>query len=518
MATVKVIPPKEAEPKTLRVAAYCRVSSDSADQLHSYAAQIMAYTDEIEKHPNWALVDIYADEAVTGTRMEQRDEFNRMIADCRRGKIDRILVKSTFRFARNTKDFLTVLRELTSLGVSVYFEEDHIDSLTLTSELMVSVYSALAQEESASIGLNQRMSYQRRMERGEFITCYAPLGYRIRDGKELEIVEEEAELVRWMFDSYLAGHGSEWIAEQLQERGIPTSSGRGGWRPQTVQKMLANEKYTGCTLCQKTYTTNAFPFVRKINRGDADQYYAEKTHPAIISADTFQKVQELMRKRAYRKETPVSDRLLTKKITCGRCGSTFIRKESQKGYVTWCCLRHNRKASDCDMGRIPEPEIYSAFQRMYGKLKGNMETVLLPALVQMGDLNNAVIKGSPAMLAVNRAIAEASEQSHKLAEIQARQLVDEAVCSAKLREISLKITQLRRERRRIRKNEDIEDAMETLQQTIGIIETGPEKLDQFDEDLFLQLVEGITAESPTCIRFRLYGGIALTEHLREAGR
>ena len=147
-----------------------------------------------------------------------------------------------------------------------------------------------------------------------------------------------------------------------------------------------------------------------------------------------------------------------------------------------------------------------------------METVLLPALVQMGDLNNAVIKGSPAMLAVNRAIAEASEQSHKLAEIQARQLVDEAVCTAKLREISLKITQLRRERRRIRKNEDIEDAMETLQQTIGIIETGPEKLDQFDEDLFLQLVEGITAESPTCIRFRLYGGIALTEQLREAGR
>ena len=200
MATVKVIPPKEAEPKTLRVAAYCRVSSDSADQLHSYAAQIMAYTDEIEKHPNWVLVDIYADEAVTGTRMEQRDEFNRMIADCRRGKIDRILVKSTSRFARNTKDFLTVLRELTSLGVSVYFEEDHIDSVTLTSELMVSVYSALAQEESVSIGLNQRMSYQRRMERGEFITCYAPLGYRIRDGKELEIVEEEAELVRWRMD------------------------------------------------------------------------------------------------------------------------------------------------------------------------------------------------------------------------------------------------------------------------------------------------------------------------------
>ena len=518
MPEIRVIPPKEKAFASLRVAAYCRVSSDSEDQLHSYANQIRSYTDLIGLHEGWELVDVYADEGLTGTRMEQRDDFNRMIADCRRGKIDRILVKSISRFARNTKDFLTVLRELTALGVSVLFEEDNIDTATLTSEFMVSVYSALAQEESISISMNQRMSYQRRMERGEFITCCAPLGYRIEDGKNLAIVEEEAALVRWMFDSYLSGHGTAWIAEQLQAMNIPTSTGRGIWRPATVQKMLANEKYAGCTLCQKTHTTNTFPFVRKTNKGDADQYYAEHTHPAIISMETFEKVRTLLKKRAYRQDAEETFQPLAKKITCGLCGSTFIRKVSRNGFVTWCCLRHIRRASDCGMGRIPEREIELAFRRMYLKLKRNMEQILLPALTQMEDLNTAVQRGSPAMLAVNRAIAEATEQSHKLTKIQTAQLVSEDVYIARLRDINLRITQLRRERRKLRKNEEIEETLETLRQTAEILSTGPETMEAFDEELFCELVESITAELPLQIRFHLYGGITLTEHLREAVR
>ena len=177
MAEVQVIPPKAARPDTLRVAAYCRVSSDSADQLHSYAAQIRAYTQAINAHDGWDLVDIYADEGLTGTRMDKREDFNRLMADCRKGKIDKIVVKSISRFARNTRDCLATLRELSSLGVTVKFEKENIDTGTLTSELMVSVSASLAQEESISISKNQRMSYQRRMERGEFITCSAPFGY-----------------------------------------------------------------------------------------------------------------------------------------------------------------------------------------------------------------------------------------------------------------------------------------------------------------------------------------------------
>ena len=159
MATVKIIPASVQKNKVLRVAAYCRVSSDSADQLHSYATQLRAYTERIEQHPDWELVDIYADEGLTGTRMDKREEFNRMLSDCRKGRIDKILVKSISRFARNTKDCLVVLRELKLLDVSVQFEKDHIDTETLTSEMMVSVFSSLAQQESISISQNQQMSY-----------------------------------------------------------------------------------------------------------------------------------------------------------------------------------------------------------------------------------------------------------------------------------------------------------------------------------------------------------------------
>jgi DNA invertase Pin-like site-specific DNA recombinase len=212
MATVTVIPPKDSNEGPQRVAAYCRVSSDSADQLHSYAVQVRAYTELIEAHDGWELVYIYADAAVSGTRLDKREDFQRLMNDCRRGKIDKVLVKSISRFARNTKDCLVSLRELMQLGVNVQFEEDHIDTETLTTELMVSVSGSLAQEESISISKNQRMSYQHRMERGEFICCRAPFGYQMPDGKNLVIKPDEAELVRWVFASYLAGRSTAWIA------------------------------------------------------------------------------------------------------------------------------------------------------------------------------------------------------------------------------------------------------------------------------------------------------------------
>ena len=251
MATVKMIAPTAQKPQVLRVAAYCRVSSDSADQLHSYAAQIRAYTDLIREHDGWELVDIYADEGLTGTCMDKRAEFRRLLSDCSKGKIDKVLVKSISRFARNTRDCLASLRELKSLGVSVRFEQENIDTETLTTELMVSVSGSLAQQESVSISENMRMSYQRRMQRGEFITCKAPFGYRLVDGKRLEIIPEEAEVVRWMFRVYLDGYSMEWITAQLNLKGIPTVGGKNVWKEPVVCYMLSNEKYIGDKLCQK---------------------------------------------------------------------------------------------------------------------------------------------------------------------------------------------------------------------------------------------------------------------------
>lgn len=513
MAEVQVIPPKAARPDTLRVAAYCRVSSDSADQLHSYAAQIRAYTQAINAHDGWDLVDIYADEGLTGTRMDKREDFNRLMADCRKGKIDKIVVKSISRFARNTRDCLATLRELSSLGVTVQFEKENIDTGTLTSELMVSVSASLAQEESISISKNQRMSYQRRMERGEFITCSAPFGYQIVDGKNLAIVEGQAKIVRWIFTSYLNGYSTDWIAKELSNHGPPPLHGGQTWYQQAVRKILTNEKYIGDARCQKSYTTNTFPYRRKENHGEADQYYVEHTHPAIISYEDFQKVQELLRRRAERQSIPHDQTPIARKIICGQCGTLYLRRISKAGYVTWVCRRHDRKAADCPNGRIREGSIHTAFLRMYHKLRTHDGIVLAPVLKQMDALSDALHHGNPAMLAVNTAIAVASEQSYHLTKLRTAGLLDETALSTKQAELNAKLTELRRERRKLLWNEDIDEQVDALRLTIDTIRNGPETLSSFDEALFTKLVERIVVDTQGTIRFQLYGGFEFQETL-----
>ena len=192
---ITIIPPSEGRPDVLRVAAYCRVSTALEEQESSYASQIRSYTELISQHEGWELVDIYADEAASGTKTDKREDFNRLLADCRKGKIDRVLVKSISRFSRNTKDCLAALRELMRLGVTVQFEKENIDTGTLTTELMVSVSGSLAQQESISIAENIRQGYRRRMERGEYITNKPPYGYRNAGGGKLEIIPDEAEVI-----------------------------------------------------------------------------------------------------------------------------------------------------------------------------------------------------------------------------------------------------------------------------------------------------------------------------------
>ena len=471
----------------------------------------------IQNHDGWELVDVYADEGITGTRMDKREDLNRLLTDCRKGKIDKVLVKSISRFARNTRDCLASLRELSRLGVSVQFEKENIDTGTLTTELMVSVSGSLAQQESVSISQNQRMSYQRRMERGEFITCKAPFGYRLIDGKRLEVISDEAKLVRWMFNAYLSGHSLEWIAEQMTKTGVSTTDGKPYWQCTTVLYTLTNEKYMGDSLCQKTFTT-AFPFTQRQNHGEADQYYIENTHPAIITKGTFEKVQELLRQKSNRQKIPRQIYPLSRKVYCGQCGTPFARRVGKSGLVVWVCRKHDKGASKCTMGRIPESALYAAFVGMYNKLKQNAGIVLLPALKQMEELRDALQRDDPAMLAVNRAIAQASEQSHRVSQLQAAGLLDADACAAKFNEINARLAQLRAERRRLLQNEDIDDAIDALQRTADLIQCGPERLEGFDEGLFHDLVERIVVESQTCVRFCLRGGLELTEQLREVRR
>lgn len=510
---ITIIPPSEGKPDILRVAAYCRVSTDFKEQELSYASQIRNYTELISHHDGWELVDIYADEAVSGTKTDKREDFNRLLADCRKGKIDRVLVKSISRFSRNTKDCLAALRELMRLGVSVQFEKENIDTGTLTTELMVSVSGSLAQQESISISQNIRQGYRRRMERGEYITNKPPYGYRNAGGGKLEIVPEEAEVIRWVFESYLNGRSPASIAAEMNRKGIKKKYGKSIWRKKAIVDWLTNEKYTGNTLCQKTFKTG-FPYIAVKNQGELDQFYIENCHPAIISREMFDRVQSRMEQRKVCLSAPLQYPL-SKKLACGNCGATLYRNISRTGNATWICSRHMSDAADCPAMPVWERDVYTAFIRMYNKLRLLEGIILQPALRQMEDLENAVQWKNPAMMEINRAIAQAAEQNHKISTLRAKGLLDTDACAAKLAALDAQLTQLRAKRRMLLKNDDINEAAEALRQTVDVLHQGPERLTEFDSELFADLVERIVTDSSHGLRFRLKGGFEVTEWLLE---
>ena len=278
----------------LRVAAYARVSSSSDEQLNSFAAQNRYYTELISGKDNWQLVDIYADEGITGTSIEKRDDFKRMLRDCERGLIDRILVKSISRFARNTTECLETVRSLKARGVSVYFEKEGIDTGKVSGEMLTAVFASLAQAESESISKNMRWSYQKRMQAGEFVPPFLPYGFKC-DNREMVIDVSEAAVIRRIFDMYVSGISFEDIAECLNRYGIPyiNSSTDRKWSRSTIGHIIENEKYAGNSLWQKSYTTNTLPRVQRKNKGEQPQYYVESSHEAIIDKDTFEAAQAL---------------------------------------------------------------------------------------------------------------------------------------------------------------------------------------------------------------------------------
>ena len=238
----------------------------------------------------------------------------------------------------------------------------------------------------------------------------------------------------------------------------------------------------------------------------------------IIDRDTFERVQTLLQKKAQKEKKRREKSPLALKIVCGNCGTVFQRRSSQSGYVSWVCRTHDRHAADCPVGRIPEAEIHAAFLRMYHRLKSNADIILAPALRQLNTLDTILRQNHPQMLAINRAIAEATEESHKISTLRANGLLDADICAARMNAISARLTQLRGERRRLSENEALDETMDAIRKMTDVIKNGPEQMNIFDEDLFDSLVEKVIAESQTRIRFRLYGGLELAEQLEVAAR
>ena len=268
MAQVQVIQPYQPQSEELeKVAAYCRVSTDSKDQLNSYRTQIGYYTNFIAQHPGWELVDINADEGITGTSLEKRDEFKRMLQDCRAGKIQRVLVKSVSRFARNTLELIETTRELKDLGVVVVFEEQGIDTAQMLGEMQLTLLAMAAQEESTSISKNMRWSIQKRMDAGTYLGNTSPYGYRLEDG-QLKIEETEAAVVRRIFEMRLSGMGQVAITQELNRQGIHPRDGK-PWTVYRVRYILSNERYIGDSLFQKKYIADPLSHKSVRNHGSA---------------------------------------------------------------------------------------------------------------------------------------------------------------------------------------------------------------------------------------------------------
>ena len=354
-----------AVPSKKRVAAYARVSTEQDAQQNSYEAQIDYYTNYIKGKPDWEFVGIYADEGISGTSYKNRTGFNQMIGDAKAGKIDLILTKSISRFSRNTVDSLTVTRDLKAKGVEVYFEKENISSMDKTAELVFTMLSSIAQEESRSISENVRWGKQRSMEAGKISLPYKKfLGYEKGEDGLPKIVEEEAEIVRRIYKRYLEGASLCKIAEELMSDDIKTPSGKRRWTKDGVRRILSNEKYKGDARLQKTYVEDFLTKQVKKNRGERKQWYIHDSHDAIVSAETFELVQKELARRAGRTGR-FYDSPFTGKIICGDCGGFYGHKvwnsNRPNREEVWICNERYVGDDVCHTPRVKDKEIERAF-------------------------------------------------------------------------------------------------------------------------------------------------------------
>ncbi|MCX7749147.1 MAG: recombinase family protein [Clostridia bacterium] len=340
-------------PSRKRVAAYARVSSGKDAMLHSLSAQISYYSSFIQKHKGWEYTGVYADEAVTGTK-DGREEFQRLLTDCRDGKIDMVITKSISRFARNTVTMLEAVRELKNLNVDVFFEKENIHSMSGDGELMLTILASFAQEESRSVSENCKWRIRKRFADGELVNLRFMYGYRIVKG-EVEINPEEADIVQMIFDDYISGMGCNLIARKLREMNVIKLRG-GTWKAERVADIIKNEKYAGNALLQKKYVEDHLTKSLVKNNGVLPKYYAENTHPPIVEADIFLKAQEIMAENRMQnaRKSEVGRYPFTSKIACGICGKNYKRK-TRNDKVFWNCstyLVFGR--SCCSAKQIPE--------------------------------------------------------------------------------------------------------------------------------------------------------------------
>lgn len=493
--------------RKLRVAAYARVSSNSEDQKHSFAAQNAYYSKLITDNPDWELTDIYADQGITGTSIDKRDDFLRMMEDCRKGRIDRILVKSSSRFARNAKESLEAVRELAALGVSVCFEEQNIDTAQVSGEVLIAIFAALAQRESEAISKRRRWSYQVQMKKGQFNTCQAPIGYRL-DGRELEVIPEEAKVVQRIFREYLSGRNSRELARMLNEENVLGLD----WKYNTIDYILQNERYAGNALLQKRYTTDTLPFCLKKNRGERPQYFVEDINEAIVSQKIFDKAQALRRER--RVAQGQMHNKVSQHMRCS-CGSPIRAKQVRDRWY-WVCCWHDERHT-CPLMPIPEEEVEQAFLRLYYRLKHYGIDVLTQLISDLYAARTGSLLWSENIVEINKQISDIASQERLLTQLKQQGSVDPDIFISRGNLLAERRRELKLQKGRILRSEE-DHTIQQTQDLLDVLESGPDWLDDFDEQLFSDLVEKIEVVDNEKLCFRLLNGLEVTEKIERTQR
>ena len=519
------------EIRKLRVAAYCRVSTELEQQQSSYDIQIEYYTRHIMQNPNWIFAGVFADDGRSATNTFRRDDFNQLMNQCMKGKVDMVITKSISRFARNTVDCISWVRKLKEKNVAVYFEKENLNTLDDSTEMILTILSSQAQEESRAISTNVKWGYARKFEKGESIRQRS-YGFRKAPTGEMCIMEEEAAVIRNMARWFLDGDSLERIKHRLEDAGIETTTGKKTWSTGTIYNILTNEKIMGDVLLQKTFTADYLTKRRVKNSGQQKQYYVKNHHEAIIPKTVYYKIQEEIARRSSLKKAGTrkgktaqgvysSKYALTGIMVCNECGAHYRRTtwaKNGKKVIVWRCinrLEHGTKRCH-ESPTLKEEVIQEAIMGKLHSLSIDQEEENFLNGVKEDILRAAkVVGGACTEEEIDKTIEELRDQLMDYVGMAAREHGGENWYSDRMRKLGLQISELKKRRESIREQEKIRDEYEYLDQEISRIigETGGATGAEFDNIFIRQIVREIRVISKNKLQIQLRTGMVLDVNL-----
>lgn len=495
----KPVPFKEDIPK-LRVAAYCRVSTEYEEQNSSYQTQVSHYTNYILNHDGWDLVNVYADDGISGTNTKKREQFNQMIEDCMAGKIDLIITKSISRFARNTLDCLHYIRQLKEKNIAVYFEKENIKTTDAKGEVLLTIMASLAQQESQSLSQNVKLGLQYRYQQGKVMVNHNWfLGYTKDEEGHLIVDPEQAKIVKRIYYEYLEGYSCKQIARRLTTDGIPNGAGNTKWGDSNIASILKNEKYIGDALLQKSYTIDFLTKKRIRNQGIMPQYYIKDDHEAIIPKDLFRRVQEERKRRRAGIKVPCGKTrhynnrtCFSLKVFCGRCGDIYHRvaynySDENGQVVKWLCMTgHDHDLVTCHGRAISERQLKEVCLRAFNK-------IIEPNKEFQAKLQNNIRH------AINQVNEEqATKLDRELDRLQIL-LINQTPHSKDYDKISDEFNRIQQQRDELQLTLDRQN--EVVQKNVNLqnfIDINSKQLNEFDGHLVRQLIKKITIQETYC--------------------